>query len=117
MREIKFRAWDKEIKKMGTPFTLEFAIEQEGYRTNGLIFMQFTGLHDRNGKEIYENDLLKDKQGCVHQVVFENGGFWARFPNGEHYMPTEEYRVIVGNIYENDITTISECENQIIIKP
>jgi uncharacterized phage protein (TIGR01671 family) len=70
-REIKFRAWDKEGKKMSLqPFTLEDIFHGGGdtyakqlwERNNRLVFMQFTGLLDKNGVEIYEGDILLQKK-------------------------------------------------------
>ena len=62
MREIKFRAWDYERKEMIQP---ESIIGLEGETTKQLVLsapfltlMQFTGLHDKNGKEIYEGDIV-----------------------------------------------------------
>lgn len=55
MREIKFRAWD--LEKMSAPFPLGSILI--GGWTSAVI-MQYTGLHDQNGKEIYEGDVLRD---------------------------------------------------------
>jgi len=51
MREIKFRAWDKILQKMYYPADLDYA--------ETAILMQYTGLKDKNGKEIYEGDIVK----------------------------------------------------------
>ena len=68
MREIKFRAWDKQGKEMFRVYTMYFI---EGKNTmacgkggcapvdDDTVLMQYTGLHDRNGKEIYEGDIVK----------------------------------------------------------
>lgn len=66
MREIKFRAWDKDFKRMLCPAYIErsgIAWGENSWTSN--IFknqyevMQFTGLHDKNGKEIWEGDVVR----------------------------------------------------------
>jgi len=76
MREIKFRAWDKARKIMGEVINIQFmnmVIPQVMFviinETNPrplqmpeeALLIQFTGLHDRNGKEIYEGDVVRQK--------------------------------------------------------
>jgi uncharacterized phage protein (TIGR01671 family) len=61
MREIKFRAWDKENRVMLKPTTLSDLIASgcEDTAPMGFDWMQFTGLKDRIGTEIYEGDILR----------------------------------------------------------
>lgn len=67
MREIKFRLWDKEIKKMKTPLSPVWFEENYWNDDNfancaercGCILMQFTGMIDKHGKEVYEGDILR----------------------------------------------------------
>ena len=61
MREIKFRAWCPIKKEMYEPFTLWKAILENNVFVHKYkdILMQYTGLKDKNGKEIYEGDILR----------------------------------------------------------
>ena len=73
MRELKFRAWDIENKKMIPVGTLEFfhggdihinKTNPETYQGKQLrVLMQYTGLKDINGKDVYEDDILKLSYG------------------------------------------------------
>ncbi len=64
MREIKFRAWDENLKRMFQVHTLGTKFSDTdnlrfGTSTRDFNLMQYTGLKDKNGKEIYEGDILK----------------------------------------------------------
>ena len=59
-REIKFRVWDN-VDYMSTPFTLHDLQMRKVMFTQDCILMQFTGLLDKNGKEIYEGDVVITK--------------------------------------------------------
>ena len=110
-REIKFRAWNRDDDKMEYPLVISCDTDgimqplikcSDGNRAyKDYPLMQYTGLKDRNGKEIYEHDLVT-QGGQTLFVSFSNGAF--RFVNElqrwEQNIDTTVMQVI-GNIYEN----------------
>ena len=128
-REIKYRAWDELEKRM---WTLEDAGEDSGdgsiqyFSENGSLefgrlefydiglginsnftkfpLMQYTGLKDKNGKEIYEGDILSisDREGD-NQVVYFAEGFYCTDEFALFELTRSKTRTfeVIGNIYEN----------------
>jgi uncharacterized phage protein (TIGR01671 family) len=76
MREIKFRAWDKCKSRM---VFFDLWDSEVSIPASDSPIMQFTGLHDKNGKEIYESDMVRctTARGYVlfGEVIFEDGTF------------------------------------------
>lgn len=127
MREIKFRFWNQEDNKMiyNAEETYDYGasgvpIMEENFGTllkskEGEFIMQYVGLQDKNGKEVYEGDIIckiveynRQTYECWYEVIYEETGFCLKllnsyavvnagiivsFPYGAFY--------VIGNIYEN----------------
>lgn len=114
-REIKFRAWHKDLKKMfkigqitlekGTwnfePNDRDFIGMSIPYQPS-FVLMQYIGLHDKNGKEIYEGDILKSIQWNDIYLV--------------KYIGTAFYLCRKGNKGFNKITTWNNAEKSEVVR-
>ena len=112
MREIKFRAWNKYMNDMSeVTWISKRQAEVNGFSRSSLDdleIMQYTGLKDKNGVEIYESDLIEDGFGIGHVEYVENRcAFRINFNNGKakwfiDYLHSEMRLIeVIGNIYEN----------------
>lgn len=106
-REIKFRVWcilSKKMRSWGEIFDLPaWEIFPGTPEQRAFSVMQFSGILDQFGKEIFEGDLfLDDHCGEVGQVVFEDGSFFVHWSGHVELLweVNNDYSVI-GNIYEN----------------
>jgi uncharacterized phage protein (TIGR01671 family) len=104
-REIKFRAWGDFGKKMHFQTKEEdlWSFLRDAY---GMELMQYTGLKDKNGKEIYEGDIVKPVKfnDIINTVEYISHGFYrVKRHNGKPYLNALGSCdvIIIGNIYEN----------------
>ena len=108
-REIKFRAWGINTKKLYKPFELKDIMKRliESDETIAKFeLMQYTGLKDKNGKEIYEGDII-EQNDKIGEVTFANGKFqlYKNVEFGSGFCDIDYrsvvYVEIIGNIYKN----------------
>ena len=132
METVKFRVWNgREMVYdiMAGKFGIFYVNPEKGDGLNtkdtaclsenttkyseGTPLMQYSGIDDKNGKEIYEGDIFKlGAEKEVFEVRFEHGCFMA-FCNGKQYGLIGELQIcfidIIGNIYQNAEASLSCC--------
>lgn len=121
MREFKMKAWLKKEKKMVAIIGIDFNYEyirytedsnlfNENYKTaefKDIELLQFTGLKDNGGQELYEADVIKFNDGIddIYGLISyddEDGAYRVSYANiTEHLSEREGDFEIVGNIFEN----------------
>jgi len=129
MRKIKYKAWDKHLNKMWEVTELVFENGElklirgkiDGIscgciktfvpvRFQKIILLQFTGLYDKKGKEIYEGDILSGMENF--SVTYCNGmddclgmnvGWYLQRNDWESWTELyhEDFWEVIGNIYDN----------------
>lgn len=127
MREIKFRAWlqgrmiyittDDDYFIDGDGRLVKIEQNENGCKYQGFEdcecnLMQYTGLKDKDGREIYEGDIVRVHEGedfiWTEQVIENSGGYWV----DENYLGAiHSFCEVVGNIYKNP-ELLEELQNE-----
>ena len=128
MKITKFRAWDKETSKMyeddNVIITFNGELEEVYVRRNNAVdelidykLMQYIGMKDESGKELYEGDIVKriDRtpvarmygQEVIGTIGFTKGSFVLNTSEGDYLMNNNRLSNLcsyekIGNIYENE---------------
>jgi len=128
MRKIKFRCWNKRKNKMQKCMDITWLNDPELLRINigkneikcledEFVLMQFVGIKDNNGRDIYEGDICKRSYGRVRVIEYYKGcfGWWlwntkkknhkenefVLLFGGNRFAREPEKFEVLGNIYEN----------------
>lgn len=112
IREIRFRYWNTTNNKMvndpviPTKRECDWTLEQY-FSERGWVWMQYTGLEDNTGQDIYEGDIINcrtELSTINKEVEFNNGIFGVSSASGDYFIPLADLNgrpVVVGNIYQH----------------
>lgn len=106
-REIKFKVWDSEFKIWIWNLGMKSNnVLTDGVETGRYKVCEYTGLKDKNAKEIYEGDIVKSAT-VIDAIGYIQGAFvWANEPLGNFEADNEDFETkcwaeIIGNIYQH----------------
>lgn len=117
MREVKFRAFIKQLKMVVPVTDLYFECkeiecdltsgkgETSVFSINEIELMQYTCLKDKNGKEIFEGDVvITDEADGLDQIIYYKGAFYIESLSNRNFgdeLLSDLIVEVIGNIYEN----------------
>ncbi len=121
MRQFKFRVWDKKHELFVSLFTFSKFFGENDFGMDGLgedcVIQQYTGCLDKNGKEIFEGDIVRHESECFGMLIFEikfEISYDDAYPGGSGFTVGAPHRTeVIGNIFENPELLTKEQEHEI----
>ena len=106
-RDIKFKLWLGHTKKMTYEHSLIEISHAAWDFTEDIIALQFTGMVDKNGKEIYEGDIIQTvgdngERLSTFKVYYHDCSFMKERKDGETFLlqRSQKWLMVIGNVYE-----------------
>lgn len=112
---FRFRAWDSVEQLMFPIFSLQGGVIPYSLSDKAIVIMQSTGLCDKNGKEVFEGDILEAEPGrLINPLVYRDDIRWDQEAAAFTFTWSPHTAKIIGNIYEHP--ELLQLEDKIIFE-